>query len=163
MIAISLSIYVHFFSIKVMAIFSKPQCLKATPVIFNHLTALLVTCYLLLVGVVSPQSSDKRRHSCLSFVFFVHVFPAVTSISSLHLLSGLPLFLLPSLGCHSVHLFVHLLSCILPRCPAHLHFCLPMCLRTSLKFVFFLMFIYCPCFASVCCSWYYALVKNLSF
>ena len=43
-------------------------------------------------------------------------------MSSLHLVGGLPLYLFPVLGCHSVHLLVHLLSCVLARCPAHFHF-----------------------------------------
>ena len=41
--------------------------------------------------------------------------------SSLHLARGLPLFLFPYKGCHSVVSWLHLSSVILPKCPAHLH------------------------------------------
>ena len=56
-------------------------------------------------------------------LFFAKLFPAIFSISSLCLVSGLFLLLLSLYGHQSVILLVHLLSFILAMCPAHLHFC----------------------------------------
>src|SRR5277367_3708247 len=62
-------------------------------------------------------------------------------ISSTHLIFGRALFLLLSNGMHSVATFVHLLSDVLARCPAHCHFscfilpiisCNPVCCLTHL-------------------------------
>ena len=46
---------------------------------------------------------------------------------------------LPSPGCLSVQRLIHLLSFILPICPAHLHFCFSVYSMTPIIFVLFLI------------------------
>ena len=58
-------------------------------------------------------------HASQSCAFRIHKLPPFFSISSLHLLCGLPSDLFPFLGVHPVALSAHLVFCIRVRCPAH--------------------------------------------
>ena len=57
-------------------------------------------------------------HACRSCATRIHVLPAFSSMSSLHLRLGLPFVLFPSLGVYSVVFLAHLLLFILARCLA---------------------------------------------
>ena len=67
------------------------------------------------------------------------VAPSLFIVSSCRLLLGRPLGLFPLLGCHSVHLLVHLMSFILAICPAHFHSYFRMYSMTSAVIVLFLI------------------------
>ena len=64
----------------------------------------------------------KFLHFFLSCDTLIHVTFALSSISSLHLCFGFPLFLVLPLGIHSVTFFAHLLLSILAMCSDHFHF-----------------------------------------
>ena len=68
------------------------------------------------------RASPNLLHSSLSDACLLQVTQAKLQISSLHLVLCLPCLLLPSLGCHSVTLIVHVLSLCLMTCPAHVTF-----------------------------------------
>ena len=86
------------------------------------------------------KPSSWNFHSLLSLAVLVQAaVPMYDVRSSLHLLFCLPLLLFPTLGCHSVKRFVHLLSCSLATCPAHLHFDSLTFSMMSLTFVFWRM------------------------
>ena len=74
-----------------------------------------------------------------SVAFLIQVVPSLSVMSSCHLLLGRPLDLLPLLGCHSAHRFVHLLSSNLAVWPAHFHFCFSVYSMISMIFVLFLI------------------------
>ncbi len=59
-------------------------------------------------------------HSLLLFAILVQV--VAVYVTSLHLAFCVPLLVVPFLVCRSVNLFVHPSSCLLDKCPAHLHF-----------------------------------------
>ena len=71
--------------------------------------------------------------------YMVYVFPAFSSMSSLHLFWALPLFHFSSLGVHSVMVFAHLLLSILARCSSHSPFMLSIRSITSFTFVLSLL------------------------
>ena len=62
------------------------------------------------------------RHALRSWAVLIHWLPTASSMSSLHLLLGLPLSRFPSLGVHSDVIFAHLVFFILATCPAHCPF-----------------------------------------
>ena len=62
------------------------------------------------------------RHALRSWAVLIHWLPTASSMSSLHLLFGLPLSRFPSLGVHSDVIFAHLVFFILATCPAHCSF-----------------------------------------
>ena len=61
-------------------------------------------------------------HALRSWAVLIHWLPTASSMSSLHLLLGLPLSRFPSLGVHSDVIFAHLVFFILATCPAHCPF-----------------------------------------
>ena len=99
------------------------------------------TCTLYL-GCVPPllEVALRKFFPLLSvFAVLVHVAPCHFMMSSFHLILGLPRGLLPFLTCRSVVRIVHLLSCILAKCPAHLHFVFVMCFMMLSILVFILI------------------------
>src|SRR5205809_4370696 len=90
------------------------------------------------------KASPCIHHSSLFAAARIHVTPKNFRMSSSHLVAGLPCFLFPCSGIHSVTIFVQRLSVVLATCPAHCHFnffilqtisCTPVCCRSH-SFVF---------------------------
>src|SRR5271156_2758131 len=68
------------------------------------------------------KASPSWHHSFLLFAFLIHVTPRNLRISSSHLTAGLPCFLFPCSGIHSVTILVQRWSVVLAMCPTHCHF-----------------------------------------
>ena len=62
------------------------------------------------------------HHALRSWAILIHWLPTASSLSSVHLLLGLPLIRFPPLGVHSDVIFAHLVLFILATCPAHCPF-----------------------------------------
>lgn len=98
------------------------------------------------------KPSSRSCHFFLSCASLVHVMPLYDVMSSRHLRLGRPRRRFPILGCHSVSLFVHLLSSLLATCPAHLHFASLIFSRMSWICVLFLITSFLILSRKVMCS-----------
>ena len=70
---------------------------------------IIIATYLSIVIIIIQDSTAVQRPHAI----FIHLYLLSSTklpISSLHIIQCLPCLLLPSLGCHSVTLIVHLLS-----------------------------------------------------